>query len=729
MNLLLKSFVIFLTFLISLSLYSAEGISLRPSIGIRGENITITYSGFLSDAQKIYIHWGIDGYKTGGFDQPLVKNRRGGWSVTLPVDKAVQERIDFVFYDNKKRWDNNYQNNYRAYVTDKTSSASYRFKLGAVYSPSQTIFSLWSPDSNKVLVNVDGVDYFLKPLTPFDGYKDIYSVTVPGDLKLKEYQFKINGTPVRDPYGVMIVPGTTRNVVMDLVSISPETKRLSPPVLNERVDAIIYETSIRDFTLDPDAGISPEKRGKFLGLVETGKKYNGLSTGLDHLKELGVTHVQLMPFFDFATAMYNWGYDPVNYNIPEEQYAINPNDYVGRVKELKATIAELHRQGIRVIMDVVYNHTYSTDVFSSITKQYYDGLNLSGCGNSIDTGNPMVSRYIRDSLEFWVSEYGVDGFRFDLMGIYYADAMRSWTEYLSAKYPERQLMFYGEPWNGYAADPNEGRKVRLGNVASLSSGHLGAFNSKFREAIKGDSDGNSKGYIFAGYNTEEILMGTRGAIRHVKGQSSLPDAWDPMFAFSPEQTINYVSAHDNLCLWDKIKYSGEDNDYGRRMVKFAMGIVLTSQGIPFIHSGDEFLRTKVLNGNWSYAFNSYNAPDRFNMIRWKNKLDYKEYFNYHRDLIKLRKKYKALRLSTWDQVNTLMQTHTDGRVVISEIEASQVGDGINKMIVVYNSGMDYKLQLPEGNWTKIFDNSGAVSVENLSDSADCEGTAVTVFVQ
>lgn len=218
-------------------------------------------------------------------------------------------------------------------------------------------------------------------------------------------------------------------------------------------------------------------------MVQTGTSYNGIKTGIDHLKELGVTHVQILPFYDFATPMYNWGYDPVNYNIPEEQYSIS-QDPVQRIKELKTMINEFHKNGIRVIMDVVYNHTYSNDMFSNITPQYYDGLNLSGCGNSIDTSKPMVSRFIQDSLNFWVSEYKIDGFRFDLLGIFHYAEVDKWGQSVNGNNPDANILMYGEPWNGYAYDPNEHLKVRMGKVPCMTAGRIGVFNGKFGKQLK-----------------------------------------------------------------------------------------------------------------------------------------------------------------------------------------------------------------------------------------------------
>jgi len=608
-----------------------------------------------------------------------------------------------------------------------TSSAS---RLGATYSSTQTTFAIWSPDTANVTVNVDGTNYNCVKVADFNGYTNVYAVTVPGNLKLKTYQFKINGVAVRDPYGVMIQSGTNNNIVMDMASIQPTGGWVARPALVEREDAIIYEVHVRDFTIDSTAGVSVDKRGKFLGMVETGTKYNTLATGIDHLKELGVTHVQILPFYDFGTAQYNWGYDPINYNVPEEQYSLTPNDYNNRVYELKTMINEFHKNGIRVVMDVVYNHTLANEMFTNITPSYYTGTDDSGCGNGVNSGVPMVSRMIQDSLDFWVREYNIDGFRFDLIGIFHYNEARKWGEYLNTQYPDRNVLIYGEPWNGYMADPNESQKVRMGTVPAMASGHVGVFNGKFREAIKGDSDSTGRGYMFNyGDFSWNVKVGSRGSILYTKSTTPLPNMWDSMFAYDPEQSINYLSAHDNYDLWDKIKHVGEDNAYGKRVDRFGMGMILTAQGIPFIHAGDEMLRTKVVNGDWTYAHNSYNAPDTYNAIRWSWKSDNVDVVNYYKNLITLRKAHPGFRLNSWDEVNNWVSSYTDGKVVVSQINADQNGDSWDEIIVVYNPGNTYSVALPAGTWTKVFDINGAVNVTGLTGSASTEGTAVTVFAK
>jgi pullulanase len=651
--------------------------------------------------------------------------------------------------------------------------------LGALYTPQKTVFRLWSPDHSNVTVDIAGNTYNLTKRSDFNGYTDIYETEVPGDHHLAEYQLKVNGVSVRDPYGIMVVPGTNTNVVLDLKSIEPDGGWAPRPALINREDAIIYEVHVRDFTIDSSWTGTASKKGTFAGMVESGTTYQGEATGLDHLKELGVTHVQILPFYDFSTPHYNWGYDPRNFNVPEEQYSRTPNDYVNRVKEVMNMINEFHKNDIRVVMDVVYNHTYSHEAFENITEQYYtkhEGkyIDLSGTGNSIDSGNPMVSRMIKDSLEFWVDTYNVTGYRFDLIGIFHTDAVRDWGMHINNKFADRNILMYGEPWNGYASDPLDSQKVRMGKVPTLADARVGVFNGKYREDIKGNNDGTVTAYMFNGGTSwwGAIAAGSRGSLTAARSKSALINDWDSMFAYDPEQSINYISAHDNFGLWDKVYLSLSTNvsqngshqvmsltppsdlGYPMRVNNFGSAMVLTSQGIPFLHAGDELLRTKTNNedmanpGAWNYGehggtHNTYNSPDSFNSIKWGRKATYSHIFDFYVDAIALRKAHPGLRLTTWDEINTRVRTEINagtndasginvyhngslpGRVVVNYIdENNNVNDGY-ELIVVFNNANNFDLSLPAGNWTKVFDASGATSA---TDST-CEGTAVTVFAK
>ncbi|MEY9877578.1 pullulanase [Streptacidiphilus sp. MAP12-33] len=598
--------------------------------------------------------------------------------------------------------------------------------LGALYSSSATTFRLWSPDSSNVTVTVGGTSHPMSATT-LPGYSGVYQAVVSGNLLDQDYQFSVNGVAVPDPYAQMVVPNTTQGVVVDTAAVTPTDGGWDPrPALVNRTDAVVYELSVHDYTVDPSSGVDAAKRGKFLGLVENGTTYDGVSTGIDHLKQLGVTAVQIMPSFDFGSTVPNWGYDPVDYNVPEEQYSqfTAPED---RIREFKDMVNAFHRNGIRVIMDVVYNHTYTKSVFGNITGKYYNSTDLSGTGDSIDDGNPMVSQMIQDSLEHWVRDYNVDGFRFDLAGVHYYNNVYQWANYLQTTYADRDLMMYGEPWNGGASDPNEPQKVRYGNMPALSPVHFGAFNGVYRDAIRGGTNDNVFGYMGNNGNPSAIAFGMTGSPTDADSTATVSNLWTPAFAVNPEQTMNYVSIHDNLNLYDKITYSGATGGAtgtAGAIDKLAVGTILASQGVPIIAEGDEFLRSKVVNGDYTTAMNSYDAPDTVNAIHWGDMITNANIVSYYRDAIALRKATASLRLTTWSAVKNQIATQVNGSVVIAEISSNPAAPTTYDTVIVVNPTTSaYNATLPTGTWTKVLNASGATS----STGSSCDPQAVTVF--
>lgn len=618
--------------------------------------------------------------------------------------------------------------------------------LGAVYSATETVFSIWSPDHSDVKVLVDGVLHTMQKVASFKGYSDVYQVTVSGDLHLKPYTFQINGVNVRDPYGKMIQPNSYNNIVMDMSRVQPDGGWTTRPTLVEREDAVIYEVHVRDFTIDLSSGVLAENRGKYDGMVQAGTRFNGVKTGIDHLKELGVTHVQLLPVYDFATCeaaldsdpCYNWGYDPRNYNIPEERYSKTPTNYENRVREFKNMINEFHKAGIRVIMDVVYNHTYGFEMFEDITGKYFYHQDLV-VGNTIDDGVPMVNRMIRDSLEYWATEYNIDGFRFDLVGVFSYENFGDWGRHLESKLPGRNILMYGEPWPGCfgCVDERESNRVRLGTIGRVVDAHVGVFNPKFREAIKGQNDtgGCNSGDCYAlneNPDTWRIEAGTRGAIRFANDKDAIIDTWDTQFAMDPEQSINYVSAHDNLTLRDKViewahsKGIAENDPYLRRIQNFANGIVLTSQGVAFLHGGAELMREK------QGVHNSYNAGDNINKYQWQWKVDNGDIFDYYASTVAMRNAHPGFRMNTWDEINNNIQSERPRYgVVVNRINGAANGDTWKDIIVIYNSADNYTYSLPAGTWKVAMEkgNGPTSSPRNVSGSIVAEGTAITVLYQ
>lgn len=665
-------------------------------------------------------------------------------------------------------------------------------RLGAFYERCATSFSIWSPTySNvKVAVKKQGESDFTtytctKGFTVDGGYSDtsnIYGVTVMGDCNLAEYQFYINGKAVRDPYGKMVkyvenkvsvcggktIPqseniicnntnfytggpigsswaGPSVNIVVDAENILPSDGAWATrPVMDSRCDAVVYEVHVQDFTSSSTWNGSEANRGKFSGMVESGTTYTKgtttVKTGFDHLKELGVTHVQIMPMYDFATKYvnstgqyYNWGYDPVNYNVPEDRYSTCPGDYVERIREVKDMVNEFHKNGIRVVMDVVYNHTFSGEMFENITGKYYTTNDLSGCGNSVDVSNAMVSRMVRDSLEYWAEVYNLDGFRFDLMAIYTKSALEDWGTYLNNTNPEtkdRKLLMQGEPWQ---ANNNSSSDYGYASaIPSLSSAHIGCFAGKWRETLKGASDdGNTLGYIFSGRQDKDgaatlgnTMVGIRGSGTSLGSDSE--GVWTRYFTANPEQAVNYLMAHDNLCFYDKIKAATSANtdsnytSYADAIVKFGHGILLSSQGIPFIHCGDEFLRTKAVGTFAGEAHNSYMWGIEMNQINWSYKATNYGCFKYHKDMIAFRKANDGLRYR-----NGLGNISNSGNVIYYTVKnTSSSPSNKNKSITIVinpNSDFDYT-----GSGTMVMNKTGAV---NSTTDKNCEGTGVTIFAQ
>lgn len=651
-------------------------------------------------------------------------------------------------------------------------------RLGTFYEKGATSFSIWSPDSGNVKVSVkkegetDFTDYVCEKGFKVNGdYPDsanIYGVTVYGDCELAEYQFYIAGVAVRDPYGKMVKyvehkypqdenvlcdnkpfytggpsgsswAGPSVNIVVDAENILPSDGFWAErPALERRTDSVVYEVHVGDFTSSSTWNGSEEGRGKFKGMTESGTSYSygsvTVKTGLDHLKELGVTHVQIMPMYDFATKyvndtqeFYNWGYDPVNYNVPEDRYSSCPADYVERIREVKDMVNEFHKNGIRVVMDVVYNHTFANEMFENISSKYYTKTDLSGCGNSVDVSNAMVSRMVRDSLEYWAEVYNIDGFRFDLMAIFTKNALNDWGNFLNNTNPEtkdRNLLMQGEPWqcnNNSSSD-----YAYASAIPSLENAHVGCFAGKWRETLKGSSDdGNTLGYIFSGRQDKDgegtvwnTMVGIRGSGRSLGSDSE--GVWTRYFTQNAEQSVNYLMAHDNLCFYDKIRAAGTNyTSYADAIVKFGHGILLSSQGIPFIHCGDEFLRTKAVGKFAKEAHNSYMWGIEMNQIDWALKAKNKACFDYHKDMIAFRKNNDALR-----NRNGIGEIRNSGNVIYYEIKntaASPENAGKSLMIVI-NPGLDIDYQ---ESGRMVMNKKGAVS----STDRKCEGTGVTVFAE
>lgn len=586
--------------------------------------------------------------------------------------------------------------------------------LGAVYTPSSTTFKVWAPTVDKVeiLIYENSEDQNSMKYEMNKGNQGVWEFELVGDFKNKYYNYLVWNAGQQKETPDIYTKGANANgkkgMIVDFSSINPENwdNHKRPAGIN-RTEAVIYEIHVRDFSASEDSGI--ENKGKYLGFAEKNTKTSkGISTGLDHLKDLGITHVHLLPIYDFASVDetkdgYNWGYDPYLYNVPEGSYATDSKDGTVRIKEFKTMVQTLHENGISVIMDVVYNHTYTIpdSPMDILVPGYYyrrDGqghyTNGSGCGNETASEKPMMRKFIVDSIMFWAKEYKIDGFRFDLMALHDIDTMKEVEKQVKIISPN--IIIYGEPWTGGPTSLAPSLQLIKGRQQGMQ---LSVFNDNFRNALKGDNDGSEKGFVNGGYRLEtEVKKGIVGGIKYNNKISS--------FTQEPGEAINYVSAHDNLCLYDKIEKSNDNNTALERekMNRLALAIILTSQGVPFIQGGTEILRTKYGNHN------SYNAGDDINGILWSRKGEYLETYEYIKGLIALRKSQKVMTLDNAGDVRkSLIFLQSPLNSVAYEL-TSPFREDYSKLIIIHNSNnKSIKVALPDDNNWRVLANEYEVN--------------------
>lgn len=594
--------------------------------------------------------------------------------------------------------------------------------LGVVYTPECTKFRVWAPTADWIKLFIYSKDDTSEIERIEDFAKDragTWKTEVNGNLEGKYYvyQISVNGKvdEVVDPYTRGLGTNSKRGLIVDMRKTDPEGwDRDNRVKLENPQDAVIYEIHVRDFSISPNSGM--KYKGKYLAFTEKGTiSPDGLKTGVDHLKELGITHIHLQPVFDFATVDdskddgYNWGYDPYYYNVPEGSYSTDPSNET-RIREFKKLVKSLHENGIGVIMDVVYNHTYDLDSpFNIIYPGYYyrfdeygNYSNGSGCGNEIATEKPMVRKFIVDSVKFWAEEYHIDGFRFDLMALIDRDTMAEIEKTLHNIDPN--ILIYGEPWmGGLSALKPEQQFIK----GAQQQKKIAVFNDHFRNAIKGDNDGISRGFVSGAHHMEGEIK--KGVVAGIKYNNKIQD-----FTSQPNEVINYVSSHDNLTLWDKLKKSnGDDSEKIRKkMDHLAQAIIFTSQGIPFILGGEEFLRTKWGNHN------SYNAGDKVNQIKWERKSHHYDTFKYYQGLIKLRKSHPAFRLKNARQIkNHLTFLSTPENTVGFLLKNNANGDLWEHIVVFYNPRREkIKFTLPfSGQWKIVVNDkqSGIIPLKTV----------------
>lgn len=630
--------------------------------------------------------------------------------------------------------------------------------LGSTYSKESTTFKVWSPLAAEVKVllyknGYEGSPYEKVAMTKGD--KGVWEATVEGDLNGVYYTYQfVHGTETTeavDLYARTTGVNGKRGMIVDLEATNPEgwDKDMKPELL-KATDSIIYEMHVRDFTIDESSGV--KNKGKYLGLTEKGTVNSaGASTALDHIIDLGVTHVQLLPVYDYSPnsvdetnldeAQFNWGYDPYNYNVPEGSYSTNPFDGSVRVNEFKQMIQSFHDNDIRVVMDVVYNHTAeSANSWMNLTVPGYyyrlkeDGSfsNGSGCGNEVASERAMVRKYIVDSVVYWATEYHIDGFRFDLMGLIDIETMQAVREALNEIDPT--ILVYGEGWTG-------GESLLQSNQASLKKntvrfeGQVGAFSDDIRDGLKGSVFGQTdKGFATGLLGQEErIKSGVIAATNYEGIQWNLThtDICSP-WANNPTQVINYVSCHDNHTLWDKINISNADDTEADRikMNNLCASVVYTAQGIPFMLSGEEILRSK--DGD----HNSYKSSDEINSIKWDEMNT--DVYEYYKGLIEFRKAHSGLRMTTADDIEKYLEfIEAPANVVAYTIDGKAEGEVSEQILIIYNANKEEtEVAIPDGEWkvcindkkagTEVLEtvSGGKVKVAGISCMALVKGETV-----
>ena len=605
------------------------------------------------------------------------------------------------------------------------------------YSKESTLFKVWSPAAQEVKLRLFKTGNNSEAFTTKQLKKEtngLWELKIDGDLNgtYYTYQVKINGRWLEETPGIYakaVGVNGNRAMVVDLNATNPDKwEKDKGPQVTHLNKAIIYELHIRDMTIHPGSGSALP--GLYLGLVEEGtKNKENISTGIDHLKELGITHVHLLPTFDhysidetnLITPHYNWGYDPQNYNVPEGSYSSDPFNAAVRIKEFKQMVKSFHDNEIGVILDVAYNHTGKTEEsnFNQEVPGYYyrhwqDGsyADAAACGNETASERAMMQKFIIESVTYWTKEYHVDGFRIDLMGIHDIATMNKISDEVKKINPDALL--YGEGWTAKDSPlPEENRALKK-HMKQLPQ--IAAFSDDIRDGIKGSVfENESTGFVSGAKNTEEsIKFGIVGAIQHPQLDYKKVNYSKAPWALEPWQSINYVSCHDNHTLFDKLKVSKPKADMEEliAMDKLANAIVLTSQGTPFLHAGVEMLRTK--NGE----HNSFNLPDSINQINWNWKAEHKAVFEYYKNLISLRKAHPAFYMKNTKDVVTQLKFQTTKNGMVSYVIEDNANNDIWKnILVIYNANnktIHYKIK---GTWQEAvsgdnFDLDGKRTLKN-----------------
>ena len=580
------------------------------------------------------------------------------------------------------------------------------------YSPSETVFKLFAPANAEcyVVVGEDSV-----PMTLMND--SIWTATMKGDQKGKNYTFIVDGQSSPGVFAKAVGVNGQRGAIIDLKETNPlGWEKDVRPVIASPADLVIYEMHHRDFSIDPSSGL--EHKGKFLALTE--------EKAINHLKSLGVNAIHILPSYDFGSVdetklsdnKYNWGYDPVNYNVPDGSYSTDPYDPMCRIREFKQMVQALHKAGIRVILDVVYNHTYDI-IHSNFQRTYPDYYyrknadstysNGSGCGNETASDKPMMRRFMIESVKYWINEYHIDGFRFDLMGVHDIETMNTIRAEVNKIDPS--IFIYGEGWSaGSCAYPAEllATKDHINQMPTIA-----AFSDELRDGLRGPFSDDTKGAFLAGLPGEEesVKFGIVGGVQHHQVDMSKVNYSKEVWALEPTQMIAYVSCHDDMCLTDRLRASipGIKEDELIRLDLLAQTAVFTSQGVPFMLSGEELLRNK------KGVHNSFESPDSVNHLDWNNLQRYPQVFQYYQRLIQLRKNHPAFRLGKAELVRQHLEfLDAPQNVVAFRLKDNAGGDTWKNIIVVLNANKTPQtIAIPEGSYTVVCQ-EGVINEEGIT---------------
>ncbi len=637
-------------------------------------------------------------------------------SLTINFETVYRIRVSFVENDPKPRVAPVLMHKL---FSDQAFSDTYNYdgELGALYTPTATTFKVWAPTSNSMVLRLydSGTPVALNPTLGDDtftphamtkGEKGVWSVTINGDLDGKYYTYVVNNTyginEVVDPYATAAGVNGVRGMIVNFERTNPEGWETvnDTNTYASNVDASIWEVHVRDLTMDDTWTGTEANRGLFAGLWESGTTYTEgettVSTGFDHIKELGVNAVHVLPMFDHANdeidPHFNWGYNPLNYNVIEGSYSSNPYDGAIRIQEAKQMIQAYDDEGIKIIMDVVYNHVSDANGsnFNKLVPGYYfrytqDGAysSGSGCGNDTASERYMFKKFMVDSTRFLASEYKLGGFRFDLMGLHTTDSMNAVRTSLLAIDPD--ILIYGEPWQ--LTTTTYGSRVELATQANLFKTNMtgiGAFSDAIRNAVRGGVFSASEaGWVQSTAPSDSVTTSLKKSLRGSLGTNT-----------DPNRLVNYISAHDNNTLFDKLLSSGVSEANAPKVSTQGSAIITFAQGIPFYHAGDELMRQKI-NGDGSFNHNSYNASDEVNSLKWDKKVQYNDEFNKYKEMIALRAQHPIFRNNTAAKITANYSdltsfggyTFTNGTVGYKLIRGVGVSDTWVEAIIIHNGNI------------------------------------------